>query len=265
MRNLSRIRKIACSFNPLFPAMIRNLKDLLSRTFCFSTILVALAVVGFSERASADGMTFSGTISGVFSEPVRAGFFIDANGNKLFQDNTATASFTGFLTSSITWGSDVGFGPNMLSFTGATFSNVVPGQIFELGTITYHNSSTANDLFGATLTLSLANVDPAVSHLTFTPTENTGVSEKVDADFIAFDVFPVTFNVFEQATASAILFGKIVGDPQLEFTSIELAPGQGDNGFIGHGQPSVPDTGTTIILLLSAVSGLGIARRFARP
>ena len=78
--------------------------------------------------------------------------------------------------------------------------------------------------------------------------------------------FPQTFNVFEDSTASAELFGKIVGDPQLVLTGIELNPDQSSNGFIGHGVGSVPDSGGTLALVgiaLAALAFFGISRKTA--
>jgi hypothetical protein len=106
-------------------------------------------------------------------------------------------------------------------------------------------------------------VDPAVSNLGFIATENRQLppnSLKVDADFITFDVFPVTFNVLEGHTASADLFGTIVGDPSLTITGIQLVPGQGNNGFIGQGQPPLPETGSTLGLMGLALLGLAATR-----
>jgi hypothetical protein len=140
-----------------------------------------------------------------------------------------------------------------------------------LGTITFTNATNFNNtfIFGATLTLTInstigGSVDPSVSQLAFIATENGGVNQKVDADFVGFDVFPQTFNVIEGQTATAELFGKVVGDPFLSLTSIQLNPGQEDNGFIGHGQPSVPDSASTFVLMGVAFAMLvifGVTRR----
>jgi hypothetical protein len=214
---------------------------------------------------------YSGSISGTFSNPVLTGYIIDLQGNHVPLDNTTTAVYSGIGTNSITWGApSPGFPASILTFTGKSFSGVTPGQVFDLGTVTYFNGTNLNDtfIFGATLTLSVnstlgGSVDPAVSNLGFIATQNRQPPPntlKLDADFITFDVFPVTFNVFEGATASADLFGKIVGDPMLTITSIELVPGQENNGFIGNGQPSVPDTGSTLGLMGLALLALVLTR-----
>jgi hypothetical protein len=228
----------------------------------FAVCLVATLV---DVRAST---TYSGSISGTFSNPVLTGYVIDLQGNHVPLDNTTTAVYTGIGTNSITWGQAFpGFPDSILTFTGKSFSGVTPGQVFDLGTVTYFNGTNLNDtfIFGATLTLSVnstlgGSIDPAVSNLGFIATQNRQPPPntlKVDADFITFDVFPVTFNVFEGASASADLFGMIVGDPSLTITGIQLNPGQENNGFIGQGQPSIPDTGSTLCLLGLALGSLG--------
>jgi VPDSG-CTERM motif len=233
----------------------------------FLVVLVVTIVLESPERASANA-TYSGTTSGTFSNPVLSGIFIDENGNNGFADNTATAVFTGFSSNSITWGDNLGTdAASTLTFTGANFTGVQPGQTFELGTITYFNGTSLSTslIFGGMLTLTASitpgTIDPAVSHLTFTPVTNTGINPKLDADFVRFDVFPTTFNVLEGATASANLFGAIVGDPQLQLTDIQIAPGSEESGFLGHGRPSVPDGGTTFTLLSSALAVLFVSQR----
>ena len=110
-------------------------------------------------------------------------------------------------------------------------------------------------IFGATLTLtalltsSSAVVDPYVVQLGLVTTGNTGTAAQ-NADFIDFrnslgTTQPVTFNVLEGATATAILSGKIVGDPMLFATQITIAPGSQDAGFIGSGVPlAIPEPST---------------------
>jgi hypothetical protein len=211
--------------------------------------------------------TYSGTVSGVFSNPVLSGDIINLDRSLSFNDNTTTALFTGFGTNAITWG-DVS--PSTLTFNGNSFASVQPGQTFELGTVTYRNGGSTGGtiIFGGTLTLTASTaqgpIDPGVAHVGMLATQNGSGSAKADADFLTFDVFPVTFNVLEGKTATAELFGKIVGDPQLQITGIELAPGQEGNGFIGHGQPTVPDTGSTIMLLGGVLGALGVIRRYLK-
>ena len=227
---------------------------------------IALLVGLLSVRGDA---IYSGSISGIFSDPVLTGYSILLNGDHVQEDNTTSAVYTGVGTNTVTWGAPPP--PSSLMFTGKSFSGVAPGQLFDLGTITFTNGNNFSDtfIFGATLTLTVnstmgGSVDPSVSHLAFIATENGGVNQNVDADFVGFDVFPQTFNVFEGNTATAELFGKIIGDPFLSVTSIQLNPGEEDNGFIGRGQPSVPDQGSTFLLLTLGSLGLVALRRKLR-
>ena len=221
----------------------------------------------------------SGSISGTFSNAVLSGVVIDLDGSTLIPvDNTTTAVDTGFGTNSITWGTP---DPSSLSFTGKSFSGVAAGQVFDLGTITYFNGNSFREtlIFGATLALTVnstqgGSIDPSVSSVDFLSTANhllpngqpNPTFKFQDADFLSFSAFPQTFNVFENSTASAELFGMIVGDPQLVLTRIELSPGQSNNGFIGHGVPSIADSGGTLALMgvgLAALTAFGIRRRTA--
>ena len=204
-----------------------------------SSALFAIALFAglLSVRANA---IYSGSISGTFSNPVLQGTVVDP-------------------------------------LTGNNFRGVLPGQTFDLGTVTYFNGTNINTtfIFGATFTLTVnstmgGSVDPSVSTLAFRSTINHPIPPSTDAknaDFIRFGAFPLTFNVFEGHTASAELFGEIVGDPHLVLTGIELSPGQSNNGFIGHGVPGlVPDSGGALALMgvaLAALTAFGINRRTA--
>jgi hypothetical protein len=99
----------------------------------------------------------------------------------------------------------------------------------------------------------------------FIPTSNLGVDPVADADSIKLDGFstanPIFYNVFEGATATADIFGRIVGDPQLQFIEIRLAPGQEGNGFLSQGISGVPDSGATLMLFGGALAVLLVARR----
>ena len=240
---------------------------------------IALFVGLLSVRANA---IYSGSISGSFSNPVLQGTVVDPlTRNLTFLDNTSTAVYTGAGTNSIAWGAPTSppplTGPSRITFAGNSFSGVLPGQIFDLGTVTYFNGTNINTtfIFGATFTLTVnstmgGSVDPSVSTLGFRSTINQPIPPSTDAknaDFIRFSAFPLTFNVFEGHTASAELFGEIVGDPHLVLTGIELSPGQSNNGFIGHGVPGlVPDSGCALALMgvaLAALTAFGISRRTA--
>jgi len=246
---------------------------------CSALFAIALFAGLLSVRANA---IYTGSISGTFLNPVLQGTVVDPlTGNLTFLNNTTTAVYTGFGTNAITWGAPNPIsGPSSLTFTGHSFSGIAPGQIFDLGTVTYFNGNNFNDgfIFGATLTLAVnstigGSVDPSVSTLAFRSTINhppaqPPATDAQNADFVRFSAFPLTFNIFEGHTASAELFGEIVGDPQLVLTGIELSPGQSNNGFVGHGVPGlVPESGSTLALMavgFAALTAFGISRRTAR-
>jgi hypothetical protein len=93
--------------------------------------VAALLVAAGTARAGS--ISFSGSTSGVFNNPV--------GGNT-----------TGVGTNSISFGSP----PGALSFTGGSFTGVAAGQIFSLGGIGYYNAENVNPVMGVTLGMSLA-------------------------------------------------------------------------------------------------------------
>ena len=253
------------------------------------TVGLAVPLMLASARTEASPSTlYSGSIQGQWADAVLTGSLIDgATGAITFFDNTATAACNlspcprvpatspGGGGAMVTWGD--GRSPartSVVSFTGASFANVVPDTLFELGTLTYTNgTSDLNSLiFGATLTLTVlltdpsgVSVDPYAIQLGLTTTNNTGTTAQ-NADFIDFrnslgTTQPVTFNVFEGATATAILSGMIVGDPMLFATQITIAQGSQGSGFIGTGVPQslvIPEPSTWWL----CIAGLALLKPF---
>ena len=122
--------------------------------------------------------SYSGSIQGQWMNPVVSGSLIDgATGAIAFFNNTATAACNlspcprvpatspGGGGAMVAWGD--GRSPDrtsVVSFTGASFANVAPNTLFELGTLTYTNgTSDLNSLiFGGTLTLTGIYSPPCV-------------------------------------------------------------------------------------------------------
>jgi hypothetical protein len=66
-----------------------------------------------------------------------------------------------------------------------------------------------------------------------------------DSDYFSFSpevILDKTGNALEGDTVSFILYGSVVGDPEIRLTDIALAPGQ-TGGFVGDGV-GTPELGT---------------------
>jgi len=188
--------------------------------------------------------SYSGTITGLFDAPVLSGAFLEA-GTRLpvARDNTSSAHGFGTGTSSVSWGGDDNgctVAPSTLAFTGNSFSSVTPGQVFPLGTLTYFNgpSGPASLMFGLTMHLSAGDgITPFTGPMAIVSTLNGNIDRVADADVLVFSKFeiPSTLAAFEGAAVTAVMYGKIVGDSQLEVTSMSLAPGEAGHGCVDEG------------------------------
>lgn len=237
------------------------------KTFAFAT---ALVLASAAAPALAAG-SYSGTVNGVFTDAVLTGTVVAIDYSPIPFDNTSTAVFSYFNPqlndSTVTWGTNPGF--SFLNFQGASFSNVAADTDFLLGTISYVNgtSDLPTLIFGARLTLDLGSgIDLKTSQISFVTTQNTGLSPARDADFVCFSDFPQTFNVYEDGFSIVNIYGRIVGDPTVQLSSIEIAPGFESGGFVGNGVGSVPEPASWAMML----GGFGIAggslrrRRYAQ-
>src|SRR5688572_15140230 len=85
--------------------------------------LLFVFFIGSSSRIFADS-SYSGTVSGSFSNPVLTGATINTDGSLAFRDNTSDAITTGIGTNSISWGNSGAAGngaPSTLVFTGFSY------------------------------------------------------------------------------------------------------------------------------------------------
>jgi hypothetical protein len=221
---------------------------------------------------------YSGTVSGVFTNPVLTGAYIDLNHNPVFLDNTGSAVYSGVGTSTVQWGTSPSPLPvpdfSRLIFTGNTVSNEPANTPFVLGTIAFLNgtSLTTSSIFGADLNLSFSgngSVSAGVLKINIVATQNSGVDPYADADFIGFSsitpgpAIPTTFNVFEGKESTVTLIGSIVGDPQLTVSGLAL-PGDDPNGFLAEGQGSAaPEPGAGLMMLagLAVLAHVGFRTR----
>ncbi len=184
--------------------------------------------------------SYAGTITGFFDSPVLSGDFLQPGTRlRVSQDNRITTVGSGIGTSSITWGDNSGatLAPSTVTFTGNSFSDVTSGQVFPLGTLTYFNgtNSPPSLIFGVTMHLSAGDgIMPFTGPVAIVSTQNGGIDRVADADLLHFSNFevPSTLGAFEGMAVTAVLFGRIAGESQLEITSIGLAEGQADHGCV---------------------------------
>ena len=250
-----------------------------------STILVArmlaLALISCPVLEAGTSTIVSGQVYGLWSNPVLSGGLINVDRTVSAYDNRATAAWRANNEDppdpgSLTHGSALNRGASPGFSTAVFFGNdllSVPQDVpVPLGTLTYLNGTSGLNslIFGATLTLAVyqdPSVDPLAAEFGIHTTSNSGTCGACDADFISFDNISLdrTMNVLEGYGATFIVSGMFVGDPQIQLTQIQLAPGQ-TGGFVGQGQPAaVPEPAPTFLLPagLAALAGLGLRRRRA--
>jgi hypothetical protein len=219
------------------------MKQPLRVTIVGITWMLASSIV-IAPTPGAAAPSYSGTITGFFDSPVLSGAFLQAGTHlPVVRDNTSTAGGSGIGTSSVSWGGDDNGGPvapSTLTFTGNSFSNVGPGQVFPLGTLTYFNgpSGPASLIFGVTMHLSAGDgITPFAGPVAIVSTQNGNIDRVADADVLFFSTFeiPSTLAAFEGTAVTAIIYAKIVGDSQLEITSMSLAPDEASHGCVDEG------------------------------
>jgi hypothetical protein len=198
-----------------------------------STLLVS------APRAAAAG--YSGTIVGSLDAPLLAGVFLRPESREpVLTDNTVIAPTSGAGTATITWGGgDAGCpaAANSVTFNGDVFNDVMPGEVFRLGTLTFVNGSSgpASLIFGFDMQLSAGDdLAPFTGLVDIISTQNAGVDPIADADVLSFPDFdaPSTLAAFESASVTAIVNGTIGDDGRLRVTSIELAPDEDEHGCV---------------------------------
>ncbi|MCX6620978.1 MAG: choice-of-anchor K domain-containing protein [Acidobacteria bacterium] len=229
--------------------------------FCWRILGALFVLACFTPPADAGVTPFTGSTTGVWSDPVTAGNYIDTSGGLIFRDDTLTSVHSGFGTNSIQWGANLNPLPAGIEpFSTLTFS----GDQFLLGTLTYTNgtSTTGTMLYGGTLhisaTVSGVTIDQAINVAQVMTTLNTGISQRRDADFVYFTSLGTSFDVFEGATASANVYGKILGDPYLSLSKLTTSS---PSAFIGSGAIDfVPEPGSWSLLGAGLIA-LGVLER----
>jgi hypothetical protein len=252
-------------------------------------VMVLSMGAAFSAHSAA---FYSGQITGTWSTAVTSGTAKEGNNPAITYptDNSSSAycnlsDCPNNLTTpagngaTLIWGDSDNATPpsSTVIFKGSSFSNVrtelrdaqgkitQASDIFQLGTLTYTNGTSGINtlIFGSTLTLNgsligtTEKIDPFVIQLGIDTTLNSGTPEQ-NADFLFFGnklgtTAPVSFNVYEGQTATAIVWGRLVGDPVLLATGLTLAPGSTGAGFIANGaitSASVPAPNALALILV---------------
>src|SRR5256886_1074906 len=233
-----------------------------------------VAIVASLLLVSAPGTAaprYSGTITGSFGAPALSGaFFRPASHDPVRRDNGGTARRSGVGTATITWGGDANGGSaaaSSLTFSGDSFSDVTPGQVFRLGTLTFVNgpSGPASLIFGFDMQLTAGeDVAPFTGLVAIVNTQNANVDRIADADVLSFADFdaPSTLAGFEDASVTAVVYGRIGDDGRLRVTSIGLAPGEGQHGCVDEA-PFLASRGPCVSGCGDLCAAIGSA--FAQP
>ena len=241
----------------------------LPRTTMVGIVWILASSITVGSSAGAAGPLHSGTITGSFDSPVLSGAFLQPGTHQpVVCDNTATARASGLRTSSVTWGGDDQgkFAPSALTFSGESFSDVAPGQVFPLGTLTYTNGASVPPslIFGFTMTLSAGDgTTPFTEPVAIIATQNANADRIADADVLSFPEFeiPSTLAAFEDATVTVTIHGRIADDAQLSVTGMSLAAGEAEHGCVDEGPfvaskgPCAPGCGEVCAAIRLAVAG----------
>lgn len=115
--------------------MGRRRKDVVGGLIRRAAIGVALAAMIPVAELHAGPVSFAGSTTAVFNNPI---------GGESWGAGTSTISF--------------GTPPGALSFTGASFTGVAAGQTFIIGSIGYYNAENSSPLCGVDLSLTLDGV-----------------------------------------------------------------------------------------------------------
>lgn len=201
------------------------------------------ALLWSTGSGTAQAGFFTGSIEAHFANPVLTGTVLGEG----FHDNTNSVvygTYTKGPTAAINWGTNAGApGSSTLVFSPNQNVAVSSDQEFALGTVTFYNGTSTLEslIFGADLILDFipSGGGPAVDelkiHVSIGTTFN-GADANSAADFISIPGIAGSFFAYEDLGASAIVNGKIIGDPYFSPESFTVL----DNFTKFTGDPNVP-------------------------
>ena len=249
-------------------------------------IALALAISALVASDALAGPVSGFFSSGTLSNPDYTGNVLLPNGSTQFYDNTATGNFVPLTPSFFVWGNfpaDGTFSPSFLAFTPNTggFSTTGDDDEVFLGRLDFGNGNSefAKLIFGIDLTLNVTRtdsgtdpVDPLTFHIDIVTSSNSGFDPVFDADSLIINGVPApnTISAFENGPGVYFdLFGKIVGDPMIELTRIEispLSPEMGAGGIIQNAPRAVavPEPSSFVLCALGGLGLLGFGWRNRR-
>lgn len=200
----------------------------MARTSATASLLWLALIICLGAAPAARGSTvqFSGQALGSFNNLVLSGTEVSGTGQPVAFDNTSTARYRGVGSSSLEWG-DSYFGkgsPSIVTFTGASFSNVAANTPFVVGSFYYFDgiNSPSSVIFGGDLIISIPDLtESGGASTSFSPislpfeimtTINTGSSPVSNADHVLFPgLGGAEVGALEHSSLTAILVGEFSG------------------------------------------------------
>ncbi len=217
-----------------------------------------IALAAITMPLCSFGITFAGTSSGVFVNPV----------------GPAGMTVSGVNSPTFAWGVGVnGSPPSSLTFSGTLFGPVLPEVTFSLGTLSYFNGTLngGTEANSVDLAVTLNFSDPNGLNQAFTfpfqlinspnVADPIASADNVELGLGSQSVFTVDGVSYTLNLGFGNFSGNALGDADT-FRVLESATGTAQlQGTITTNIRGVPDTGSTLMLLGAALAALPFARR----
>ncbi len=252
-----------------------------SRSFSIAGAVIAVGIANMPLMAAASvviGTTVSGDpVLAQWEDPVFIGSLLDGASGAVYPPGSANTTATAVYnlgsslpaaSTTISWGdypgAPGGVPPSStITFTGIPSIPATKGTVaFPIGSFSYTNGTSldGSQIYGATLGLyargTTGNIPIGSIVFKFTATVNDGTAIQ-NADYLNVVGISGSFNVLEGATASASVYGTIIGDPQFIPSYFQLDAGQ-NGGFIGSNLSSPVPELSTWTMMLFGFAGIGL-------